>query len=72
MKFLLEFLCCCRHRFTFPRTPVNQHTKRRGEMYQVCVRCGAEFPYDWETMTRGPQRELRPLRATGQGMEATG
>ncbi len=44
---VLGFLFGCRHEFGFPIT-------RRGSrlMYQVCVHCGAEFEYDWTTMSR--------------------
>ncbi len=44
---ILDVLFGCSHKFGFPLT------RRRGRVtYQVCVRCGAEFEYDWATMSR--------------------
>ena len=36
----------CSHQFAWPRRRAD------GEYYQVCVHCGAEYTYDWGTMTR--------------------
>ncbi len=36
----------CSHEFSWPRRLPN------GEYYQVCLRCGAEYGYDWATMRR--------------------
>ena len=36
----------CTHKFAWPRKSPT------GEYYQVCVRCGAEYGYDWNTMSR--------------------
>jgi hypothetical protein len=37
----------CSHEFSWPRA------RSKGGYYQVCVRCGDQYPYDWETLTRG-------------------
>ena len=44
LKQLLQKLC--RHEFSWPHSGVQGHD------YQVCVRCGAMYEYDWETMRR--------------------
>jgi len=36
----------CSHQFAWPRR------RASGDYYQVCVLCGAEYSYDWSTMTR--------------------
>jgi len=36
----------CPHRFSWPRTDEN------GRDYQICLRCGTAYEYDWETMRR--------------------
>jgi hypothetical protein len=36
----------CTHQFSWPRK------WKDGEYYQVCVRCGAEYLYDWARMER--------------------
>lgn len=36
----------CAHQFSWPR-----RTEDRGD-YQVCLRCGAEYSYDWRSMRR--------------------
>lgn len=46
----------CTHRFSWPRKAVN------GSYYQVCVRCSAQYAYDWETMRRLGRIEVRPAR----------
>lgn len=54
---LLNYLFGCTHEATtFPLTPnakfphtANQHRS----MYIVCLKCGAEFAYDWERMRIG-------------------
>ena len=50
MKFLRRLLNGpCSHRFSWPRVGVY------GQHYQVCIRCGMVFAYDWELMRRtGP------------------
>ena len=54
LRALLGLFLGCKHRLSFPVTdPKTHHT------YQVCLRCGREYPYDWEKMTRlrrGPQK----------------
>jgi hypothetical protein len=42
-QFLQKF---CRHEFSWPHSGVH------GQDYQVCVRCGAIYEYDWGTMRR--------------------
>ncbi len=49
-----QLLFGCSHEFGFPIT-------RRGtRMYQVCVRCGAEYEYDWNAMSRGHRLRSEP------------
>ena len=36
----------CSHEFSWPRRLPS------GDYYQVCLRCGAEYGYDWSTMRR--------------------
>lgn len=45
-KFLQMFSGSCRHEFAWPRRSAS------GEYYQVCLRCGEEYQYDWQSMTR--------------------
>jgi hypothetical protein len=47
----------CSHQFAWPRR------KADGEYYQVCVHCGAEYNYDWATMTRTDRVESHPSTA---------
>jgi hypothetical protein len=44
---LLRLFFGCKHEFGFPVTDPESH-----RTYQVCVRCGREYEYDWERMTR--------------------
>jgi len=60
-------LCGCAHlRTTFPQTS-NQHA---GRTYVVCLDCGTEFDYNWQTMqTGGPVRAShRPQRPQREGV----
>ncbi len=41
----------CSHQFSWPRR------WRDGNYYQVCVRCGAEYLYDWDSMQRAGRFE---------------
>lgn len=56
MKFLTNLLAgrLCTHRFSWPRIG------RYGQHYQVCIRCGVAFAYDWDLMRRterlGPEK----------------
>lgn len=43
----------CRHQFSWPRRD------ETGENYQVCVRCGAKYSYDWAKMRRVAQLDNR-------------
>jgi len=47
-----RFLFSCWHQFSWPRRATD------GEYYQVCLRCGAEYQYDWRSMKRTSRREL--------------
>ena len=55
LKRLLETLC--RHEFSWPHSGMN------GQDYQVCIRCGAVYEYDWATMRRsrraGPAQQAQ-------------
>jgi hypothetical protein len=47
MKLLdAMFGCTCKH-YSFPQT------KEGKGCYVVCLNCGREYEYDWQTMTRG-------------------
>ena len=39
-------LFACAHEFSWPRKTSS------GDYYQVCLRCGVEYGYDWNTMRR--------------------
>jgi hypothetical protein len=47
----------CSHEFCWPRRR-DDHT-----YYQTCVRCGSEYEYDWNTMTRRDLLEPAPAVA---------
>ena len=44
LKRILEILC--RHEFSWP------HSGVYGRDYQVCMRCGTVYEYDWAAMRR--------------------
>ena len=44
LKHILQKFC--RHEFSWPHSGVH------GQDYQVCVRCGAIYEYDWVEMRR--------------------
>jgi hypothetical protein len=44
LKRILEILC--RHEFSWP------HSGIYGQDYQVCMRCGTVYEYDWVKMRR--------------------
>jgi hypothetical protein len=56
---LFDLLFSCKHRrTTFPFTPVKRKTAGTqgefpAETYVVCLDCGKQFAYDWETMQLG-------------------
>ncbi len=50
----------CRHQFSWPRTDDS------GINYQVCVRCGAKYSYDWETMRRVAPLAIQEDEAEGR------
>lgn len=43
------FRCRCRN--------LSRVWGRRDAAYQTCLDCGATFPFDWDTMTRGKRVE---------------
>jgi hypothetical protein len=50
LRKIVDILFGCSHKFGFP-------IKRKpgARIYQVCLRCGAEYEYDWRQMRRiGP------------------
>ena len=53
----------CSHQFAWPRR------RPDGRYYQVCVLCGAEYMYDWNSMTRTGR--IQPL-TTGQAPAQAG
>jgi hypothetical protein len=56
---LFDLLFSCKHRrTTFPFTPVKRKTAGTqgefpAETYVVCLDCGKQFAYDWESMQLG-------------------
>jgi len=56
---LFDLLFSCKHRrTTFPFTPVKRKTAGAqgefpAETYVVCLDCGKQFAYDWESMQLG-------------------
>jgi hypothetical protein len=52
---LFRLLFECKHKFGFPVTNPGSH-----RTYQVCIRCGMEYEYDWEHMTRLSRIEQNP------------
>ncbi len=53
MFSLVHALFGCTHkRFTFPRSALWSRAGEAGgaETYVECLRCGREFPYDWNQM----------------------
>ncbi len=49
----------CNHQFSWPRRSAGS------EYYQVCVLCGEEYIYDWESMQRLGRK---PPESVGQGI----
>ncbi len=59
---LFRLLFGCKHKFGFPITHPESH-----RTYQTCVRCGIEYEYDWEQMTRLGRvrpKSAAPLKST--------
>ena len=51
LNTLLNTLFGCSHRkTTFPLTTRRKGNARCAETYVVCLNCGTEFAYDWQTM----------------------
>ncbi len=44
---ILDCLFGCNHTFGFPMTRRSTHFT-----YQTCTKCGAQFEYDWASMSR--------------------
>ncbi len=55
-KRIFEILC--RHEFSWPHSGMN------GQDYQVCLRCGTVYEYDWVAMRR--------TRRAGAGLKSQG
>ncbi len=57
---------CSHRRITFPLTPrrkVGHSAGHAGAPYVVCLKCGAEFEYDWQAMrVHKPVNMLIPTR----------
>lgn len=70
---LFNLLFSCAHnRTSFPLTPTRgakfSPVAGRTGTYVVCLDCGKEFPYDWNTLRiERPQRERRPTAAKKAG-----
>ena len=58
---ILEILFGCSHRSTtFPLTPRRDNGRFNGP-YVVCLDCGREFGYDWNTMRIAGSVGLNPF-----------
>lgn len=68
MKRLFRAIFGCPHKnITFPQTPrkgVRVPAAKLTGYYVVCLDCGSELPYDWETM-----RLLTPSAARAKANE---
>lgn len=45
---LLRWLWECQHELSWPISMPDPRTKKCGAPYQVCMKCGDEFPYTGE------------------------
>lgn len=54
----------CSHQFCWPRR------SPAGDYYQVCVLCGDEYSYDWESMQRLGRKPPQPATATAAPAKA--
>jgi hypothetical protein len=52
----VPFLSCA-HRFSWPQTGPD------GQDYQVCLRCGARYRYDWNNM-----RQIEEVKMQGDAL----
>jgi PilZ domain len=61
-------LFACAHEFSWPRKLPS------GDYYQVCLRCGVEYGYDWNTMRRTEKVGTRStsVQTRGQMNRASG
>ena len=48
MKKLLEILFGCRHKHC--GFPITARQGKQSRTYRVCLDCGREIPYNWETL----------------------
>jgi hypothetical protein len=48
----------CRHQFSWPRQSPD------GDCYQVCLRCGVRYAYDWNAMRRAAPLDPRIIKGT--------
>ena len=53
---VVPFLSCT-HRFSWPQTGAD------GQDYQVCLRCGARYRYDWTNM-----RQIEEVKMQGDAL----
>jgi len=64
MKLLQRLLQqTCSHRFTWPRTD------GFGRHYQICLRCGTAYEYDWDGMRQTGR--LKPLPSVAAAENAS-
>ena len=54
-RLLQHFSFRCPHQFSWPRQSPD------GSCYQICLRCGARYAYDWNTMRRVAPLEERAI-----------
>ena len=64
---IMDTMFGCRHsHYSFPLTIRNGRRSRAASLtgtYVACLDCGAEFPYDWQTMRVLDAREPVTVRA---------
>ncbi len=54
---------CAHRRLTRPITPMSKPGVPQGETYVVCLDCGKQFAYDWDTMRIG--KAIESSRSAG-------
>ena len=57
---LYDFFFCCRH------TRLTRLITLRKRTYAVCLGCGREFEYSWQTMSFGHRKKTTPLDSGGK------
>jgi hypothetical protein len=60
---LRKLLFGCSHQFSWPLKSPD------GTYYQVCVRCGAKYGYDWQRMRRMKEIAVAPELRVGQSRD---